>query len=31
MEILYFGVWCRPFYDYWEVPVANGMALFVER
>jgi len=23
MEILYFGVWCRPFYDYWEVPVAN--------
>lgn len=23
METLYFGVWCRPFHDYWEVPVAN--------
>ncbi|KAH8802714.1 hypothetical protein F5884DRAFT_480146 [Xylogone sp. PMI_703] len=23
MEILYFGVWCRPFHDYWKVPVAN--------
>lgn len=20
MEILYFGVWCRPFYEYWAVP-----------
>ncbi|PSR99077.1 hypothetical protein BD289DRAFT_424537 [Coniella lustricola] len=20
MEILYFGVWCRPFYHYWQVP-----------
>lgn len=24
MEILYFGVWCRPFDQYWAVPVANG-------
>jgi hypothetical protein len=24
MEILYFGVWCRPFPQYWAVPVANG-------
>jgi hypothetical protein len=31
METLYFGVWCRPFYGYWEVPVANGMMLPVER
>ncbi|TVY32772.1 hypothetical protein LSUB1_G007143 [Lachnellula subtilissima] len=23
MEILYFGVWCRPFPQYWAVPVAN--------
>lgn len=23
MEILYFGVWCRPFYDYWAVPTPN--------
>ncbi|KAF4624618.1 hypothetical protein G7Y89_g13555 [Cudoniella acicularis] len=23
MEVLYFGVWCRPFYNYWAVPVAN--------
>ncbi|KUJ14456.1 uncharacterized protein LY89DRAFT_139975 [Mollisia scopiformis] len=23
MEILYFGVWCRPFDQYWAVPVAN--------
>jgi len=23
MEILYFGVWCRPFSNYWAVPVAN--------
>lgn len=23
MEILYFGVWCRPFNQYWAVPVAN--------
>lgn len=20
MDILYFGVWCRPFYEYWAVP-----------
>jgi hypothetical protein len=25
MEVLYFGVWCRPFHDYWAVPVANGI------
>ena len=24
MEILYFGVWCRPFYNYWAVPTDNG-------
>jgi hypothetical protein len=24
MEILYLGVWCRPFDQYWAVPVANG-------
>ena len=24
MEILYFGVWCRPCPQYWAVPVANG-------
>jgi hypothetical protein len=24
MESLYFGVWCRPFNQYWAVPVANG-------
>ncbi|KAI1486458.1 hypothetical protein F5X96DRAFT_654959 [Biscogniauxia mediterranea] len=23
MEILYFGVWCRPFNQYWAVPVDN--------
>jgi hypothetical protein len=23
MEILYFGVWCRPFKDYWAVPTPN--------
>jgi hypothetical protein len=23
MFILYFGVWCRPFHDYWEVPTDN--------
>ncbi|KAG9241497.1 hypothetical protein BJ878DRAFT_520441 [Calycina marina] len=23
MEILYFGVWCRPFKNYWKVPVEN--------
>ncbi|TVY15631.1 hypothetical protein LARI1_G006278 [Lachnellula arida] len=23
MESLYFGVWCRPFAQYWAVPVAN--------
>jgi hypothetical protein len=25
MEILYLGVWCRPFHDYWAVPTPNGM------
>jgi hypothetical protein len=24
MEILYFGVWCRPFSEYWAVPPSNG-------
>ena len=24
MEILYLGVWCRPFQNYWAVPVDNG-------
>lgn len=24
MEILYLGVWCRPFTDYWAVPVRNS-------
>jgi hypothetical protein len=24
MEILYFGVWCQPFDQYWAVPVYNG-------
>jgi hypothetical protein len=24
MEILYFGVWCQPFNQYWAVPVSNG-------
>jgi len=23
MEILYLGVWCRPFYNYWAVPTPN--------
>lgn len=23
MEILYFGVWCRPFHDYWQTPTKN--------
>ncbi|TVY36636.1 hypothetical protein LOCC1_G006789 [Lachnellula occidentalis] len=23
MEVLYFGVWCRPFPQYWAVPVTN--------
>ncbi|KAH8673518.1 hypothetical protein BX600DRAFT_206826 [Xylariales sp. PMI_506] len=23
MEILFFGVWCRPFWHYWEVPTDN--------
>lgn len=27
MEILYFGVWCRPFHDYWAVPVQNGKSV----
>ena len=25
MEILYFGVWCRPFHEYWAVPTNNGL------
>lgn len=24
MEILYLGVWCRPFHDYWAVPTDNS-------
>lgn len=24
MEVLYFGVWCRPFSNYWAVPTPNG-------
>jgi hypothetical protein len=28
METLYFGVWCRPFNQYWAVPVANGKQIF---
>lgn len=24
MEILYLGVWCRPFYKYWAVPTDNS-------
>lgn len=24
MEILYLGVWCRPFTEYWAVPPDNG-------
>lgn len=23
MEIFYFGVWCRPFYEYWQVPTSS--------
>lgn len=23
MQILYFGVWCQPFRDYWQVPTRN--------
>jgi len=23
MEIFYFGVWCRPFYEYWQVSTSN--------
>ena len=26
MEVLYLGVWCRPFNGYWKVPVENGMS-----
>ena len=25
METLYFGVWCRPFDQYWAVPTDNGI------
>lgn len=28
MEVLYFGVWCRPVSNYWRVPVDNGKYLF---
>ncbi len=31
MESLYFGVWCRPFPQYWAVPVANGTLFPSER
>lgn len=24
MEILYFAVWCRPFYEYWKTPTDNA-------
>ncbi|KAI9904720.1 hypothetical protein N3K66_001249 [Trichothecium roseum] len=24
MEVLYFGVWCRPFHEYWAVPSNNA-------
>lgn len=24
MEILYFGVWCRPFHEYWAVPTNSS-------
>ncbi|CAK7224589.1 hypothetical protein SCUCBS95973_005568 [Sporothrix curviconia] len=24
IQILYLGVWCRPIYDYWAVPVPDG-------
>lgn len=27
LEGLYFGYWCRPFYEYWQVPSDNGMSL----
>lgn len=23
MEVFYFGVWCRPFHNYWAVPTPN--------
>ncbi|PQE15261.1 hypothetical protein CJF32_00007900 [Rutstroemia sp. NJR-2017a WRK4] len=26
MEVLYFGVWCRPFSNYWAVPTPNGLS-----
>lgn len=29
MEILYFGVWCRPFNQYWAVPTDNGIYCFL--
>jgi hypothetical protein len=31
MEILYFGVWCRPFDQYWAVPTSNGRTLLRSR
>ncbi|KAK4940498.1 hypothetical protein LTR10_019372 [Elasticomyces elasticus] len=24
MEVLYFAVWCRPFYEYWKTPTDNA-------
>ncbi|CAK4034693.1 related to integral membrane PTH11 [Lecanosticta acicola] len=24
MDILYFGVWCRPFYEYWAIPTNSS-------
>ena len=29
MEILYFGVWCRPFSQYWAVPTSNSEKNFL--
>lgn len=31
MEILYLGVWCRPFHDYWAVPTSNSKNSFLTR
>jgi hypothetical protein len=30
MTILYFTFWCRPFYDYWSVPVTNPQCATAE-
>jgi len=29
MEILYFGVWCQPFSQYWAVPVDNSKSCYI--